>query len=425
MSVLDVSIQLLTTPAILIGIFALVGLVLQKKTGTEVVLGTIKTILGFLILNVGIGAFVGPMKSFESLFRTAFGAEGLFLGDNIAVGAMMTEIGSQVGLVMVLGFLVNILVARFTPFKWIYLTGHKAWAMAGGIAFALVTLGVTGVPLVAIGAVILGLYMAIQPAVTQPYMRQVIGGDDYGFGHTYGSLAWLSGFLGKVFGNKEHNIEKIKLPKTLEYFRDISLTLSLTMLLLFIIPTIINPASATELAGSQNIVQWIVIQSLTATAGFLVILQGVRMFIGELIPAFRGIAEKLVPGAKPALDCPVVYPFAPTAVLVGFVVGFVGWLLGMGIAGLIGLDYIPVPSLMPVVFGCTTAAVFGNATGGTRGTIIAALVTGVIWPILGSLFYPVLPFADYGVTGTGLLTWDIYIFVLLIKGVGALFGLGG
>lgn len=422
MSILDIVIQLLTTPAILIGLFALLGLLLQKKTVTQVVLGTIKTILGFLMLNVGIGAFVGPMKSFESLFRLAFGFEGLFLGDNVAVGAMMIEIGTQVGLVMVLGFLVNILVARFTPFKWIYLTGHKAWAMAGGIAFALITLGVSGAPLVAIGAVVLGLYMAIQPWITQPYMREIIGSDDYGFGHTYGSLAWLSGLLGKVFGKKEQNIEKVKLPETLESFRDIALTLSLIMILLFAIPTIINSAPALEMAGSQNIVQWIVIQSLTATVGFLVILQGVRMFIGELIPAFRGIAEKLVPGAKPALDCPVVYPFAPTAVLLGFLVGFVGWLLGMGACVLLGLDYIPVPSLMPVVFGCTTAAVFGNATGGTRGTIIAALVIGAIWPILGSLFYTVLPFADYGVTGTGLLTWDIYIVVLLIKLVGALFG---
>lgn len=425
MSILDVLIELLTTPAILIGLFALFGLLLQRKTVTEVILGTIKTILGFLILNLGIGAFVGPMKSFESLFRTAFGAEGLFLGDNVAVGAMMNTIGTQVGLIMVLGFFVNIIIARITPFKWIYLTGHKAWAMAGGIAFALITIGVSGTPLVVIGAVILGLYMAIQPWLTQPYMREITGSDDYGFGHTYGTLALLGGFLGKVFGNKEKSIEKAKLPQGLEYFRDVALTLSLTMILLFGIPSIISPEATKELAGSQHPFVWIVLQSFTATGGFLVILQGVRMFIGELIPAFRGIAEKLVPGAKPALDCPVVYPFAPTAVIVGFVVGFIGWLVGMGLAGVIGLDYIPVPSLMPVVFGCTTAAVFGNAMGGVRGTIVSSFVTGLIWPILGSLFYPVLPFAEYGVTGTGLLTWDIYLAVLLIKGIGALFGLGG
>jgi len=178
------------------------------------------------------------------------------------------------------------------------------------------------------------------------------------------------------------------------------------------------------MAGSQHPVVWVILQSLTATGGFLVLLQGVRMFIGELIPAFRGIAQKIVPGAKPGLDCPVVFPFAPTAVAAGLVIGFVGWLFGMALCTLLRLAYVPVPSLMPVMFGCTSAAVYGNALGGTRGTLVAGFITGLVWPVLGALFYPVLPFAEYGVVGTGLLTWDIYIVVGLIKAIGAVLGLG-
>ncbi|GAE81020.1 integral membrane protein [Cutibacterium acnes JCM 18920] len=55
-----------------------------------------------------------------------------------------------------------------------------------------------------------------------------------------------------------------------------------------------------------------------------VILFGVRIILGELIPAFQGIASKVVPGAIPALDCPIVFPYAQNAVLIGFISSFIG-----------------------------------------------------------------------------------------------------
>ncbi len=51
--------------------------------------------------------------------------------------------------------------------------------------------------------------------------------------------------------------------------------------------------------------------------------------IAEIVPAFKGISDKLVPNARPALDCPVVFPYAPNAVLVGFLSSFAAGLIGM------------------------------------------------------------------------------------------------
>lgn len=44
-------------------------------------------------------------------------------------------------------------------------------------------------------------------------------------------------------------------------------------------------------------------KSIYFGVGMTVMLLGVRMLIGEIVPAFKGIAEKVVPGAIPALDC--------------------------------------------------------------------------------------------------------------------------
>ena len=44
--------------------------------------------------------------------------------------------------------------------------------------------------------------------------------------------------------------------------------------------------------------------------------------------------------------------------------------------------------------------------------------------IAGALFYPVLPFEEYEVVGSALMSPDIYIVVSILKGIGAVFGLG-
>ncbi|MDV2888056.1 PTS transporter subunit IIC, partial [Alkalihalophilus pseudofirmus] len=80
----------------------------------------------------------------------------------------------------------------------------------------------------------------------------------------------------------------------------------------------------TKLSDGTNFIIYSIQMAGTFAAGVFVILSGVRLILGEIIPAFKGISEKLVPNSKPALDCPIVFPYAPNAVLVGFFSSFVG-----------------------------------------------------------------------------------------------------
>ncbi|MBF4404994.1 PTS ascorbate transporter subunit IIC, partial [Vibrio anguillarum] len=142
--------------------------------------------------------------------------------------------------------------------------------------------------------------------------------------------------------------------------------------------------------------------------GVYVILQGVRMVIAEIVPAFKGISDKLVPNAKPALDCPVVFPYAPNAVLVGFLSSFLAGLLGMFLLYIMGLTVI-IPGVVPHFFVGAAAGVFGNATGGRRGAILGAFAQGLLitflpvflMPVLGNLGFANTTFsdADFGVVG--------------------------
>src|SRR5690606_17932522 len=80
--------------------------------------------------------------------------------------------------------------------------------------------------------------------------------------------------------------------------------------------------------GVGNYLMMSVTQGLQFGVAVAVILFGVRTILGELVPAFQGIAAKVVPGAIPALDAPIVFPYAQNAVLIGFVSSFIGGLAG-------------------------------------------------------------------------------------------------
>jgi PTS system ascorbate-specific IIC component len=61
------------TPALLIGIIAALGLILQKKTFSEVLGGGVKTAAGYLIFNGGAGVVVGVLNFLGPAVQAAFG----------------------------------------------------------------------------------------------------------------------------------------------------------------------------------------------------------------------------------------------------------------------------------------------------------------------------------------------------------------
>jgi PTS system ascorbate-specific IIC component len=144
------------------------------------------------------------------------------------------------------------------------------------------------------------------------------------------------------------------------------------------------------------------------------------MFLAEIVPAFKGIGEIIVPGAIPALDVPIFYAFAPIAVTVGFLASTVGAIIITFISPI--LPVVILPSVIGLFFMGGAAGVFGNAMGGRRGAIIAGLVLGLTYPTIVSLCYPLIDYAKYGVVGMGFDSPDALIVVVLMKLVGKIFG---
>ena len=402
--------DILKVPSVLVGLMAFIGLVAQKKPVTDVVKGTIKTILGFIVLGGGAGVLVGSLDPLGKMFEHAFHIQGIIPNNEAIVSIALGKYGAITAYIMAFGMLFNILIARFTRLKYIFLTGHHTLYMACMIAIILQVGGFQGIQLVLVGSIFLGLVMAIFPAMAQRHMRRITGNDDIAFGH-FGTLGYvLSGFVGEAVGKGSKSTEDMNLPKNLSFLRDSSISISLTMMIIYIILAVLSGKEfvQTNLSNGDNYLVYSIIQAITFAAGVFIILSGVRLILAEIVPAFKGFSEKIVPAAKPALDCPVVFPYAPNAVLIGLVFSFLGGVVGLVVLGQLNLVLI-LPGVVPHFFTGATAGVFGNATGGKRGAMLGAFANGLLitflpvllLPVLGSLGFANTTFSDsdFGLVG--------------------------
>ncbi len=78
MPVVEFFVNVLSTPAILVGLVALLGLALQGKPIEDLIKGTLKTIVGFLVLSAGAGFLqTGSLLAFGEIFNFAFDMQGV------------------------------------------------------------------------------------------------------------------------------------------------------------------------------------------------------------------------------------------------------------------------------------------------------------------------------------------------------------
>lgn len=402
--------DVLAEPSILVGLIALIGLIAQKKPVTECIKGTVKTVMGFVILGAGAGLIVSSLGDFAVIFHHAFGIAGVVPNNEAIVAVAQKSFGTEMAMIMFFAMVINIAIARFTPLKFIFLTGHHTLFMSMMVAVILATAGLQGATLIAVGSIVVGLAMVISPAIIHPYMKKVTGSDDVAFGHFSAISQLLSAFIGSKFGNKEKSTEDMDVPKSLLFLRDTPVAIAFTMFFIFIVTCLVaGPSTVKEMnAGGKNWFMFSLMQSITFAAGVYIVLQGVRMVIAEIVPAFKGISDKLVPNAKPALDCPVVFPYAPNAVLVGFLSSFAAGVLGMFLLYALNMTVI-IPGVVPHFFVGAAAGVFGNATGGRRGAILGSFTNGLLitflpvflLPVLGSIGLANTTFSDsdFGVIG--------------------------
>ncbi|EHK2336022.1 PTS ascorbate transporter subunit IIC [Clostridium perfringens] len=420
--ILDFCVSFFRNPALFMGLVVAIGLILQRKPIDAILKGIFKGIIGMVILLKGVDIVVSSITPLANAFSGLFNTQSnSTLGDfNVFLG----QYGSYVGLILLCGFVINIIIARYTRFKTIYLTGNILfWYPMLFLAVGIEN-NVSGLKLFIFTLIMYILVITIFPYILRKHVKYVTGNDSFTIGHTASIYCLLGSYIGKLVGQKDKNIENLNLPKSLSFFRDTNITAAIVMFIVYIIVGLfIGKESRIAIYGSEPLITYSLIQGITFAAGMIILLTGVRMILGEIIPSFKGIADKLAKGSIPALDIPMIFPYGPNALLIGFIIAVItsiGTLFLLGASGV--LTFALIPLVVACYFDVAPGAIFANARGGWPAAIITSALGGIILMVLAAISLNLVS----GTVGNFIQTYggnEFSIWVIISDLVGKLFSI--
>ena len=407
----------------MIGFITLIGYALMKKKWYDILGGTLKAIIGMLILNVGSGGLVSNFRPILAGLKDRFNLTACvidpYYGQNAVTAGVEEVFGkgfSQVMTLLLIAFIVNILLVRFnkvTKCRTLFTTGHVQVQQAATaywlIMFALPALLKNDVLMLVVMSVILGAYWAVGSNLTVKPMQELTDGAGFAIAHQQ-MFGIRLGYIvaDKVFGTnggkKQKEIKKVgdmEMPGFFSIFNENMVCTAILMTVFFgAIMAVIGRPYFIEKGNIKEADSFFmyVLNTCLNFAVYLAILQlGVRTFVTELTASFQGIADKLLPSSVPGVDCAVCYGFGDAnAVTFGFLAGLVGQLVAIVLLIVFKSPTLIICGFVPVFFDNATIGLVANEKGGLKACLAIPFCSGLIQVFGSALIAGWVGMAQYG-----------------------------
>ena len=433
--------QIFGQPFLLMAIVVLIGYIAMNAKPMKAIVGALKASVGILAMGMGSGALITNFGYLLTAVTNATGIQGAGLNTYPTMTAGYEKIDSVLGsgtgaawgiYTLLVAFVLNLVLVAFrkyTKIRAVYLTGN-AMIVQAGISTYIVWkfLGTGMLPTIIIAAAITALYWGICSTLLIKPTHQITGGD-FTVAHQQMVTSFLAYKIAPKIGNPEDDIEKKKMPSTLNFLQDSIVATALVMLLSVIVIFFLVGEEqinwlrmeAYKQASYKNNIVFALWIAFTLTANIVVLLYGVRMFVGELMMSFKGISEKLLPGAVAGVDCAAIFGFAPKSVVLGLLFGTLGQVLGL--LGLLAFKspIFLIPGFIPLFFDNATVSIFANKFGGWKAAAILCTINGLI-QIAGSAIAVQLLNLTWWQGSADYATLWVAI-IAIFKGIGSMLGI--
>jgi PTS system ascorbate-specific IIC component len=379
--------DVLTEPILLIGIMICLGYVAQKKSFEKVVTGTISAMVGIALVLFGGKQFASAFKPITAAVSDKIGIQG-YLMDSYAMKAVTQEsLGDKfayIGYVFLIAFAINILLVylgKWTKAKGIFLTGNAGIAHSQAILWLVITwVGTNDIISVLIAGLLVGIYWAFSSTIAYKTIEKVTDGAGFTIGHNEQLGIWFFGLFAHKFGDPiKDDAENLQLPGWLSIFNNnVSATCLIMMMFMGAFMSPLGISGIQEMAGKTHWINFILYTGINFAMYMVILLTGVRMMVGELTGAFKGIQEKIIPNAVPAIDVAALLAFSPTAATLGFIFTTIGTVIAMAILYITKSPIMVIPGFIPLFFAGGPIGVVANKLGGFKSVIVCGILLGLI-----------------------------------------------